>query len=195
MDEDYEKCYRFTTHQIQQQQQQQQQEQQQQEQEQEEQAEFDQQNVLNEYYYKHDNDDFIDQINTSNIMFSNNNNYIFAPQQANVMIPNDDSMLTSFQQSDSNLALRKEQDVFCELISLATKNNQQPLFQYAPPSFSTEFPINVQDQIQEQHKNYLAKLAATTAIAGPSNHDRYLFHIKNYIRFLISFVLEYINSQ
>lgn len=159
----------------------------------------------------------------SDIIFDNNdtssnNNYIYThpPQQLqqqqehpqqNVLVNDANAIMSSFGSSqtplvsgttDSNFKQtpRKEQDVFCELISLATKNNTNRhtmgswqshvntnTAQYVP-SYFTEASSSTQTQQQQQQQilqpdnlkyyNYslasakLAKAAAIKALAGPS---------------------------
>ncbi|KAG2233109.1 velvet factor-domain-containing protein [Thamnidium elegans] len=148
---------------------------------------------------------------------TNNDNYIFTrppppppplQQQQNVLISDPNVLLSSFEPSQPPLASsaghsglkpkpRQEQDVFYELISLATKNNSnrqdmgswQSLVntstaQYAPSFFTNhvqEFDIQPPQSrlLQNNNPEYyqslskdsasLAKAAASKALAGSSN--------------------------
>ncbi|KAI9358407.1 velvet factor-domain-containing protein [Pilaira anomala] len=164
----------------------------------------------------------------SDIIFNNNdtsgnNNYIYThpsqqlqqqqehpQQQQNVLVNDANAIMSSFGSSQTPLASgtshsnfkqtpRKEQDVFCELISLATKNNTNRhnmgswqshvntnTIQYVPSYFTDNLgEASSSTQTQQQHqipqpdnlKYYnsslasanLAKAAAIKALAGPSD--------------------------
>lgn len=133
---------------------------------------------LNHHNHNHNNHSNNNNSNNNNNNINNNeHNYIFLEQQQQLLLNEANAILAPFEHSQTSLAPssahsnfqskpRQEQDVFCELISLATKNNamgqhnmdswqnhaNHNFVQGVPHSFSsTEFSSDVQLQIENQH--------------------------------------------